>query len=249
MDMSAKLEALKEIGLTDGESKAYLTLLELGTSTVGPLARKSGIAYSNIYQVLERLINKGLASFVMKNKTKHFQAVNPDNLFDYVERREKEIAKQKEILKDLIPKIKAVQKRPEQEAEIYVGLKGLKAAYLKMLQDGGTEWLFFYIHSEEYAKESDTFFRSISNLFRKAKISVRGVCNAEYKKSKFPKTATFMRIKYADFPIPGIIDIYGDKILLVSWSSRPVAFLIKSNQISSSLRAYFNMAWESAKLP
>lgn len=248
MDMSAKLEALKEIGLTDGESKAYLALLELGSSTVGPLARKSEIAYSNIYQVLERLINKGLASFVLKDKTKYFQAAGPDNLFDYVERREKEIAKQKEILKDLIPKIKVMQKmRPEQEAEIYMGLKGLKAAYMKMLQDRAAEWMFFYIHSQEYARESDAFFRNISNLFRKAKIPVRGVCNAEYKKSKFPKTASFMRIKYADFPIPGIIDIYGDNILLVSWSSRPVAFLIKSNQIAGSLRAYFNMAWENAK--
>ena len=36
--------ALKEAGLTDGEIKVYLALLELGSSTTGPVIEKSGIA-------------------------------------------------------------------------------------------------------------------------------------------------------------------------------------------------------------
>ena len=43
---------LLKVGLTDGETKVYLALSEIGSSTVGPIVKKSGIAYSNIYDVL-----------------------------------------------------------------------------------------------------------------------------------------------------------------------------------------------------
>ena len=60
---------LLKVGLTDGESKVYLALSQLGSSTVGPIVKKSGIAYSNIYDVLDRLTKKGIVSFVIKSKT------------------------------------------------------------------------------------------------------------------------------------------------------------------------------------
>ena len=34
---------LKAAGLTDGEIKVYLALLEIGSSTIGPILEKSGI--------------------------------------------------------------------------------------------------------------------------------------------------------------------------------------------------------------
>ena len=51
---------LKEAGLTEGEIKVYLGLLELGLSTTGPIIEKSRIARSIIYQILEKLMQKGL---------------------------------------------------------------------------------------------------------------------------------------------------------------------------------------------
>ncbi|MBI2124914.1 hypothetical protein HYT92_03930 [Candidatus Pacearchaeota archaeon] len=169
-------------------------------------------------------------------------------MLDYVEKREKEIEKQKEILKGMIPEFRTMQKiMPEQEAEIFMGLKGLRTAYLKLLSEHKGEWLFFYIHNEKYAKESDAFFRGISKIFKTSRIIARGICNTEYKKSKFAKTAKFMKIKYVDFPIPGIIDICNDKILVVSWSKKPVAFLIRSQQVAESMHEYFNLAWRTVK--
>ena len=62
--------SLREAGLTDGEIKVYLALLELGAATTGPIIEKSGIARSIIYQILDKLMQKGLVSMVMKDKTK-----------------------------------------------------------------------------------------------------------------------------------------------------------------------------------
>ncbi|MCX8193918.1 MAG: helix-turn-helix domain-containing protein [Candidatus Pacearchaeota archaeon] len=49
---------LERIGFTLGESRYYLSLLSLGESTVGPIAKESYISISKIYDVLNRLIKK-----------------------------------------------------------------------------------------------------------------------------------------------------------------------------------------------
>lgn len=53
------LEVLEELGLTKSEIKVYLALLELGQSTTGPVVDKAEIASSKIYEILEKLVNKG----------------------------------------------------------------------------------------------------------------------------------------------------------------------------------------------
>lgn len=247
--MKDELRNLMNMGFTEGESKVYIALLKLGSSTVGSIVEESGVSYSNVYEILQRLINKGMASFIIKGKVKYFQPAPPDNLLDYIERKEKELESQRLVLKDFIPKLKTYQKiKPEQNAEIFIGLKGLKAAYLKLASEfEGKEWLFFYIHKPAYAKESDIFYKNLSKWFKSLKIPNRGICNNDYVKSRFAKKAKFLKIKYVDFPIPANIDICNDRILIVSWSQKPIAFLIKSKEITDSMREYFEDVWKVAK--
>ena len=49
--------ALKRIGLTEGEIKIYLALLDLGQTATGKIIRHSGISGSKVYEVLDRLAN------------------------------------------------------------------------------------------------------------------------------------------------------------------------------------------------
>ncbi|MBS3102745.1 hypothetical protein J4458_04845 [Candidatus Woesearchaeota archaeon] len=52
-----QLEILQRVGLTPGEAKIYLALLELGQSTTGPIVNKSKVSTSKTYKILERLEN------------------------------------------------------------------------------------------------------------------------------------------------------------------------------------------------
>ena len=56
---------LQDIGLTNGESKVYLALLNLGETKTGELAKKSQVSSSKIYKILDRLEKKGI---VVSNK-------------------------------------------------------------------------------------------------------------------------------------------------------------------------------------
>ncbi|MEA3329967.1 MAG: helix-turn-helix domain-containing protein [Nanoarchaeota archaeon] len=243
-----QINNLIKIGLTKGEAKVYIALSELGSSTVGPIIKKSQVADSNIYSILNRLIDKGIVSFILKNKIKYFQAAPPINLLEYLGKKQEEIFSQKEILNEIIPEIENIQKmKPEQKAEIFLGEKGLRTAYERLLK-GITkkdENLFFYIHEEEYEEESDLFYSGIQELAKRA--TLKGICNKKYKKTEFAKRAKHMELKFVDFPIPGNIDIVKDKVLIVSWKSPIISILINSKNIADNLKDYFNETWKIAK--
>ncbi len=239
---------LLKVGLTDGEAKVYLALSELGSSTVGPIVKKSKVAYSNIYDILNRLIEKGLVSFIVKEKTKYFQAATPSNLIEYLNVKEKQILDQREQLKKVLPDIEKLQGiESKQEAEVFLGLKGLKTAYEKMLK-GRTkkdEALYFYLYEEEYAELSDNFYNSVKELTKK--INMKGLANKKYKKSWFAKKYKFLNVRFVDFPIPGNIDIIGNMVMFISWKPNPIGVLIHSKSIADNLRDYFKEVWSKGK--
>lgn len=245
-------EELQSLGLTKGETKAYLAMLELGPSTVGPIAKKSGISYSKIYEVLQRLIDKGIVSFIVRENVKTFQAINPDMLHEYLDRQEQEIEKSRDKLKDLVPELKRFigSSEENQEAEIFVGIRGLRSANEKLFAnvDQKNQALFLYVPNKEHSSKIDEFYLNIAPFYKKKKIKFKGIGSKEWTKSNYiKKTSSFIEARYVDFPLPGTIDIYQDMILEVSWGREPVGILIKSKEISDNYRRYFEELWKIAK--
>lgn len=97
------ISELREIRLTNGEARMYLSLLKLGTSKVGLIARDSRVSYSKVYDVLERLIMKGLIRFIRIGDVRHFNPLEPYRLHDYVQKKEEKIKLQRDMTKRIIP--------------------------------------------------------------------------------------------------------------------------------------------------
>jgi len=246
--VSDQVNDLVKIGLTPGEAKVYIALSEIGSSTVGPIIKKSGVSDSNIYSIVNRLMDKGVVSYIIKDKTKYFQAASPSNLIEYLEKKGKELSDQKQTLKQILPNLEKLQEiKPQQKAEIFIGKKGLRTAYEKLLKNTTKkdEVLFFYIHEEEYGEESNLFYNSISDLSKNAK--TRGVCNENYKKSWFAKKSPHLNMRFSNVPIPGNIDIFKDKVLIVTWKNTIFSVLIHSQSLADTMRKYFEDIWKVSK--
>ena len=56
-----------------------------------------------------------------------------------------------------------------------------------------------------------------------------------------------MNIRTVDFPIPGNVEVCGDKVLMISWKKPMIATLIQSKGIADNIRNYFNSVWKVAK--
>ena len=78
---------LKEIGLTEGEIKVYTALFKLGPSTTGPLVKESKVHSSKVYPILDRLIEKGLVSFIKEGNKTIYTANPPTTIISYLDKK------------------------------------------------------------------------------------------------------------------------------------------------------------------
>ncbi len=236
-------QKLIDLGLTDGESKVYIVLLKLGSSKVGPIVKNANVAYSNIYSVLNRLIEKGLVSFIIKEKTRYFQAVNPSKLYEYLEKKEEKIKQEKEVLNKVILELQKINKiKSNESAEVFLGIKGIKTAFERLFEDSRPkeEYLFFYVSQKEYDEMADKIFLKMYQKFKN--LNTKGIATENYKDSRFVKK-TKIKIKFVSFPTPGNIDILKDKLMLTSWQETPISILITSKDIAKKFRDYFYTIW------
>ena len=75
MEEKISYNFLRKIGLTESEIKVYLALLKIGISSKGKIIKESKIAPSKVYEIADKLIEKGLCSTITKNGVKHFMVV------------------------------------------------------------------------------------------------------------------------------------------------------------------------------
>jgi sugar-specific transcriptional regulator TrmB len=78
-------EVLKKYGLSEYESKAYATLVQLGSASVREICRVAGIPQPRAYDTLEKLESKGLVE-TQEGRPVIYRAVPPKDAFDRLEK-------------------------------------------------------------------------------------------------------------------------------------------------------------------
>ena len=99
------VSTIEQLGLTEKESKVYLTSLRIGPASMQVLARKAGIDRGTAYHVAQTLTEKGLFQIVEEGKRPLFRVTHPRVLFSYVESKKQEadrhFAAMQEMIADL----------------------------------------------------------------------------------------------------------------------------------------------------
>jgi sugar-specific transcriptional regulator TrmB len=155
---------LENIGFTKGEIKVFLALLGLGNTSSGPIIIKSHVSRSKVYEILERLEEKGLVSESIRENTRYFQAASPKRILDYIERKEIDLKKEKEEFKKILPSLIQKQQFAEekQEAKVYVGFEGVKTFYGEVLKKLGKKDEYLAMTFSDKSLDN----KSIIHLFR-----------------------------------------------------------------------------------
>jgi len=236
---------LKEIGLTDKEAEVYLTLLDLGSTIASKIHEKTGIQRRNIYDLLNKLIGKGLVSYITEGKKKYFQPKNPDRIFDYIDEQKERLEEKKKAIdiKELQDKFSSIKNM--QEAEILRGIQGIKT----ILNDCLNVKEVLFISSTGYVGERLPYFWPHYDKQRiKKKIVWKLLLNYDAK-NKPIVTSKFREYKILpkELSSPNVIYIYGDKVANVLWSEPPVSFVIRDKTIAESYKRYFEFLWKAIK--
>jgi len=237
-------EIFMELGFTQRESAVYLALLEIGSSTVGPIASKTKIAYTKIYETLEKLIQKGLVTFVYVGKIKHFQAANPKELLWRLSERERKL---KEVLAEL--ELKQKFAKEVQSASVYEGFSAVKTMHnllLDSLQRGDFYWVFAF--KEEYLSAYDVilFLRTIHLRLADKRIEDKLIGHVSMKKniSETYKGISHIQIRFTELSLPQGLIITKERIINCIWGEKPTAIEVRSHRIAQQYKEFFHGIWK-----
>lgn len=231
-------EELMAAGLTKSEARIYTALVEAGKAQAGLISRKTGIHRRNVYDALERLIEKGLASFIRENNKRYYMPSEPRKIMEAIDAK-------KEALMGIMPmldaKFNAVKQK--QETMFYKGVEGLKTIFDDQLN---TKKEILAISPANQAKVSLPFYMKHYTAKRiKEKIKMRML----YAGGKKGKTMPLVEIRHLpkEYESPVSLNIYGDKAAIIVWGEEPAAILIANRDIAKSFRNYFELMWKIAK--
>lgn len=150
---SLTTSALVELGIGENEALLYEIILKLKDPTIQDLQNSSPFSRTMLYYVIKNLTELGLLSSGKKGKKTYYIPAHPETLMDMAAEKERNLARGKELMLDIMPDLKSLyrigQHRPG--IQFFEGIEGYREALFSTLN--ATETIYAYNHVTSLPKE------------------------------------------------------------------------------------------------
>lgn len=230
--------------MSEKEAKVYLACLELGSSTVAEIAQKAKINRVTTYDILEKLMQKGMVNSMQKKGGRYFDATDPQIISSDMKRRAGDF-------KNALPDLKRLRGDAiHPRIRYFEGLDGIKAIYEDTLSSK-TE-ILNYANSKEIRDHWPAYDAEYVAKRVKKKIWLRGIApldeHGKWVKEHDKENHREIRlVPSGEFTFTNEINIYDNKVAIISYKDVPlIGMVIESSEIANTQRDIFKMAWEFA---
>ncbi len=245
------LSELKEVGLSDGQVKVFGAVLDLGNTGIQGIQEKTGLERRAIYDVLNKLIEKGFISYIVEKGKRTYQCTHPKNLGEAIDKKQEELAK----LQNKLPEINDLFNfaKPPIGAEVYRGNEAMKALLNEALGHKATYWIGGNSGVEVSTTPSMKrwFHHWMKKRVEKKRIMYDLVDYGTHLQGLLPGKLALHKKNYykycalpKDLRSPMVIIMFGNKVAQVLWSKQSFAFVLESKEIKDSFMKYFNYFWK-----
>ncbi|MBS3118510.1 hypothetical protein J4417_02395 [Candidatus Woesearchaeota archaeon] len=126
---------LSTLGLTETESLVYTALLNEGLSPASKIIRRLQLHRATVYDVLERLAEKGVVSSIIKDGKRYYEASHPEKFIDLIEEEKKALADKEDLTRKIVAELNKIKlNRPSSSVQILSGKEGLKVLMQELLK-------------------------------------------------------------------------------------------------------------------
>ena len=244
-----ELLELKELNLTAKQVSVYQAILDLGTAGIQNIQEKTGLERRAIYDILNKLIDKGFVTYVNESTVRKYQCTHPSNLQAAIEQKQETL----KILHDKLPKITDLfnYSKPKLGAEVYRGNEALKALLNEALNYDATYWIGGNCGVETCSEEMRLWFKRWTKKRVKLKKLMYDLVDfgtnlEDFKPTDIVKHKQHL-YKYCTLPknlqSPMVMIMFGNKVAQVLWSKQSFAFVLDSKELNKSFMNYFNYFW------
>ena len=241
----AMIDQLMALGLTENESRVYEGLMDLGLTPAGNIIKRINLHRNIVYDNLEKLIKKGLVSFVTIRDVKHFEIAQPEELAEYVDSQKKELVLKEKALREILPTIKKRRKliHDSSEASIFKGRKGLKNVFEQFITE--KKELVIFATGWGMKKIMGSYYAQWHLKLKQGRIPGRAIVSRSMKQAEeFPYKIRYLPEQSI---LPSTILVQGTKIVNVIWEDEPLVIIIKNKKLADSYRTYFELLWKKGE--
>ena len=260
--MNEVINLLRQLGLSDEESKIYLFTLTNSLTTVLQVAKNTGINRTSAYRYCESLAKKG---FLLKNALRHttkYEAVSVDFLSTKVKKIEDKAKNIQANFQKLAPTLQNLVKNQDNQIKViqYTGKEEVKQLVWNSLKTKTEVCSFGYrTLSEPLGK---LFIVRWWNQSVRQKIVTKIIANPgtyemkdnvdQTTKEKYPKIPSgIWQARVIDpkiLPITQESFIYNNIYAIVQWDKKQVFGVeIYNQQVADQQKAVFEVLWKLAK--
>jgi sugar-specific transcriptional regulator TrmB len=142
-EQDVAIERLKMLGLSTAESRAYLTIVRLGMSTVVQIAHEAQLHRTEIYRLVDRLISFGLIEETL-DKPRRYRAARISDalraLCDRATARATAIAEESPLLITALEAMRNVApQKDESHVRVITGVDNIRKSFYEMLASARKE--------------------------------------------------------------------------------------------------------------
>lgn len=242
------LATLKEIGLSENEARVYLAMLELGESNIIPIARRSGIKRTTVYNYLEEFVRLGFITISQRHGRRFYSASSPNRLRLLMRER---LERTEAIIPTLFSLYQEEEGKPS--VQLFEGIEGLKAVFELSLESISKKIDVIPIESAghvfvgaEYISRYIEQSRKLGISFRSLRLPTDNYENYRYYEPE-QHDNRIIRIAPNWFTSQNYLQIYDDKVGVFSHAKEtPYAMVITSNSYAQTMRLFFTTVWDQS---
>ncbi len=242
---------LEKIGLTQLEARAYLALLELQEARTGVLCKFTKIASSNIYNILDILIKKGLVSYRIQNNIKIFMPAPVEALNELFIEKQKNIEQERKELKQLINNLTKIEVTKDllSNYKYYENISGIKSMWYEInsIMDKKSTVKIHTAKIEGY-KALVGFYNTHHELRIKKQVKEKLIFPTEDIKLAKKRKNRLTEVKFLDLENYAEWGIIKDRFFIqYITGKKPRGFLIQDDVFAKTFEQVFDKLWEIAK--
>lgn len=241
------IKSLTEFGLSENESRVYISSLSLGSASVLDIAKASQLKRTTAYSIIESLKNKGLMKTEVNGLKNHLSAESPERL-------EKIIEFKKEQLKKVLPELQAIHSFKDEGSFIkyYEGARGFKAAYATILDElkPGDEYLIMS-NVKKVMGIDETYLNAFISERAEMDIKIRTILQDDPYAREYAKLKNGGNQKIMFFPkhidLETNLIILPNKVIITQTNQPIITTVIENRSIVQMHHEQFNIIWDSIK--
>ncbi len=243
-----QLDSLKELDISDGQIKVYSAVLEVGITTLHKIQEKTGIERRNIYDILNKLIEKGLVTYTVEKGKRTYQCSHPNKIQEEIKKKQSGLSALEKELPEMVSLFNL--SKPDIRAEVFRGNEALKAFLTEALEHKASYWIGGNSGVESTSLKN-WFGHWMQKRVERKHIMYDLVDYGTYLSGLKPKDIQKHKkeyYKYCQLPkelrSPLVVVIFGNKVAQILWKEQSFAFVLESKEIKESFMKYFHYFWK-----